>query len=162
MSEIEIELTFGGHYLLNQSDFICPIYLNSENCDFIHFYFNNKTEEQKLPFDNIVEKINKVKIVMEYNIKSFGYLFNHCKKIKEIKINKFHRNNIIDMQYMFSNCSSLTNLDISKLSSDNVINMCNMFYGCSSLKNLNISSLKTDKVIDMRNLFYDCYSLYEL
>ena len=107
ISEIEIELIFEGYNYLEQANFISPKFLSSQNSDFVHFYLNNKLEEEKIPYNYLKEKINKIKIIMEYNIKSFANLFNECKYIKEIKFNKFHRNNIIDMQYMFNSCSSL-------------------------------------------------------
>ena len=49
--------------------------------------------------------MNKIKIIIDYQIKSFERLFNECKCIEKINFKKFYRNNITNMSCMFSGCS---------------------------------------------------------
>ena len=44
---------------------------------------------------------------------------------------------------MFSGCSSLKELNLNHFNTNNVINMSCMFSGCSSLKELNLNNFKT-------------------
>ena len=61
---------------------------------YYHIYFNdNKKEVKRNYFIN--EKVNKIKIVIDPQIKSFDNLFENLEIIKSINFTKFHRNNII-------------------------------------------------------------------
>ena len=53
------------------------------------------------------EKISKLKIIIDYQIKSFNGLFKYCGCIEYMHFKKFHRNNINNMSDMFFECSSL-------------------------------------------------------
>ena len=78
------------------------------------------------------EKIEIIKIKIDYQIKSLEKLFYNCKCIESIKFKKFHRNNLTDMSYMFSGCSSLKELNLNNFNTNNVTNMSDMFSGCSN------------------------------
>ena len=52
------------------------------------------------------DKVTKIKIIIDYQVKSFKGLFNWCECIKSINFKKFFRNNITDMICMFSGCSN--------------------------------------------------------
>ena len=102
-----------------------------------HIFFNNDKEEIKRKESNENDdKVNKIKVILNYKIKSLYELYTKCRFIKKIKFIKFNRNDIKNMSFMFSGCSSLEELDISKIKTNNVIDMIDMFYGCCSLKNL--------------------------
>ena len=77
------------------------------------------------------EKISKLKIIIDYQIKSLKNLFSNCKCIEYINFKKFYRNNINNMGYMFYKCSSLKELNLSNFNTNNVTNMISMFSGCS-------------------------------
>ena len=79
--------------------------------------------------------MTKIKIIIDYQVKSFKDLFKRCECIESINFKKFYRNNITDMSYMFDGCSSLKDLNLTNFITNNVTNMSNMFDGCSSLKN---------------------------
>ena len=113
-----------------------------------HIYFNNSKIEIKRRYLNKKEKINntKIKIKIDYQVKSFSGLFLGCECIQSIYFKKFYRNNINSMSCMFSNCLSLERINFSQFNSNNVTSMGNMFYGCSSLKELNLSSFNTINV----------------
>ena len=95
--------------------------LNKKNESFYHIYFNDQKEEAKT---NRIErwevgegesKINKIRIILDYKIKSLYQLFKNCKCIKKIKFTKFNRDDIKNFSQMFEQCELLEELDISKL-----------------------------------------------
>ena len=67
--------------------------------------------------------MTKVKIIIDYQVKSFNGLFYKCDCIESINFKKFYRNNITDMSFMFSECSSLKVLYLNNFNTNNVINM---------------------------------------
>ena len=128
---------------------------------YYHIYFNDGNEETKRKTLN-GENISKIRVILDYKIKSLRKLFRKCKYIKKITFTKFKRKNIINMSKMFQGCSSLEFLDISNFNTDNVKNMSEMFYDCSLLKEIKILNFKTNNVTDMHKMFYNCSSLIEL
>ena len=87
---------------------------NKENEIYYHIYFNNDKDEIKRNYLNNNENIKKIKIVIDYQIKSFKKLFKDCGCIEYIYFKKFYRNNVTNMEAMFNGCSSLKELNISK------------------------------------------------
>ena len=126
-----------------------------------HIYFDNDKNEIKRNYLEYNEKVDKIKIYIDYQVKSFKALFLYC-NVEEIKFIKYRRKDITDMSLMFYGCHSLINLDISKLNTGNVKYMNLMFRNCKSLKNLNISNFNTEKVEQMNLLFQGCSSLEKL
>ena len=133
--------------------------LKSKERPYFHIYFNDNKKEVERNYIKKYEKIDKIKIIIEYNVESFAGLFHNCKNIKSIYFKKFYRNNINNMSNMFFGCSSLQELNLSNFNTDNVIYMNNMFYKCSSLEELNLSKFNTEKVINMSGMFNECSSL---
>ena len=156
---------------------------------FYHIYFNDNNIEIKNKYAIKEEdKVEKIKIIINYQIRSFEKLFQFCECIKSINFKKFSRININNMSYMFygctnlkslnlsnfitynvkymshmfANCSSLEKLNLSNFDTQNVYNMSYMFSGCSSLKKLKISNFKTNKTNNMSFMFYKCSSLKEI
>ena len=80
------------------------------------------------------DNVTKIKIIIDYQAKSFYKLFYWCKCIESITFKKFYRNNITDISRMFSYCSSLKELNLNNFNTNNVTDMSDMFSGCSSLK----------------------------
>ena len=134
------------------------ININKNKFSYCHIYFNGNDEEEKRNFIKENEKVEKIKIIIDYNIKSLKGLFQNCKNIKRIKFNKFNRKDIKNMSNMFCECSSLEELNLSNFNTNNVIDMRCMFYKCSSLKELNLSNFNTSKINDMGMMFYNCSS----
>ena len=155
--DIEIELI--------PTDFISEknIFINLvNNRSYFHFYFNDNNEEVNENYIPKKEKITKIRILLNCQIKSFKGLFKDCSCVKEIYFKKCNRKDIIDLSEMFEGCTSLCKLDISKLITDNVTNMSWMFYNCTSLPELNIENFNTSKVIDMSGMFKFCILIKEL
>ena len=106
---------------------------------FYHIYFNDNKEEIKNKYKIEKEdKVTKIEIIIDYQIKSFKELFYKCKCIESINFKKFYRNNINNMSRMFLGCSSLKQINLSNFNTNYVTNMSSMFHGCSSLKELNL------------------------
>ena len=126
------------------------------NKKYYHIYFDDSKEEIKRNYFKIDEKIKTVKIIIDYQVKSFKDLFYNCKCINSIRFKKFYRINITDMSYMFYGCSSLKEINLTNFNTNDVINMSHMFYGCSSLKELNLTNFDTNNVIDMKDMFSEC------
>ena len=87
----------------------------NENEKYYHIYFNDNKEEIKRNYFNKNDNVSKIKIIIDYQVKSFYKLFYYCKCIKYINFKKFCRNNINNMGSMFSRCSSLKELNLSNL-----------------------------------------------
>ena len=126
-------------------------------------YFNNNYDEEikknRLCKDH---KINKIKIIIDKDVKSLEDLFQYCYCIKKINFIQFYRNDIIDMSKMFDRCISLEEINLSNFNTKNVTNMSNMFCGCLSLKKINLSNFNTDNVTNMDSMFSCCSSLKKL
>ena len=96
---------------------------------YYHIYFNDNKEEIKRNDLKEDDNISKIKIIIDYQVKSFFALFDYCKCIEYINFKKFNRNNINNMGSMFSECSSLRELNLSNFNTNNVTNMRDMFSG---------------------------------
>ena len=137
------------------------INIDKENEIYYHIYFNNNNEIKR-NYLNINDNIEKLNIIIDYQIKSFEGLFNDYKSIEYIYFKKYYRNNITNMRMMFYGCSSLKDINLSNFNTINVVDMELMFSRCSSLKELNLSNFYTNNVTDMVYMFCDCTSLKEL
>ena len=156
-SSIEIEL------IPLKNEYGKFININMEDEIYYHIYFNNNKENEiRRAYLKKEEKISKINIFIDYQIKSLNNLFSYCDYIESIYFKKFKRNNINNMSKMFYKCSSLKELNLSDFNTNNVTDMGGMFYECSSLKVLNLSNFNTDNVNNMRYMFYNCSSLKEL
>ena len=117
-SEIEIEI------IPIKNKYGKFININKEEEKYFHIYFNNNREEIKRNYLEENEKINEIKIIIDYKVKSFKDLFQECELNECINFKNFERDNIYNMSGMFSYCSSLKKLNISNFNTNNVTNMC--------------------------------------
>ena len=138
------------------------ININKENEIYYHIYFNNNKKEIKRNYLNKNENIEIIKIIIDYQIKSFEGLFKNSECIEYISFKKFHRNNINNMSGMFYGCSSLKELNLSNFNTNNVTYMDGMFFGCSLLKELNLSNFNINNITYMNGMFHGCSSLKKL
>ena len=73
--------------------------INENDKLYYHIYFNDNKEEIKNKYKIEEEdKVTKIKIIIDYQVKSFKELFNKCRCIKSINFKKFYRNNV---KYLF-------------------------------------------------------------
>ena len=70
------------------------INFKKENEIYYHIYFDNNKQEIKRNYINQNEKINIIKILINYQINSLEELFYNCAFIETIYFKKFFRNNI--------------------------------------------------------------------
>ena len=62
---------------------------------YYHIYFNDNKEEIKNKYEiKEGDKVKKIKIIIDYKIRSFEKLFCKCQCIESINFKKFYRNNI--------------------------------------------------------------------
>jgi len=135
---------------------------NKENKCYYHIYFNDEGKEIKRNYIIEADKVEKIKIGIDYEIKNLYGLFKECICIKIMNFIQFNRKVNEDMSYLFARYSFLEEINFSKFLTNNITNMSYMFYECSSLKKLNLSNFNTNKVTDMKGMFYGCSSLEEL
>ena len=155
--EIEIEIIpikgkYGRFININKNDEL-----------YYHIYFNDNKKEIKNKYEiDEEDKVTKIKIIIDYQVKSFEGLFIECECIESINFKKFYRNNITDMSFMFYECSLLKELNLNNFNTNNATNMSCMFRGCSSLKELNLINFNTNNVTDMSGMFSGCLNELKL
>jgi len=139
------------------------ININEQDKKYFHIYFNdNKKKEFENTSLNKNNNVSKISIIIDYQIRSFSYLFSNLKCFESINFKKFYRNNVTDMSWMFFGCSSLKKLNFNNFNTNNVANMFEMFGECSSLEELNLNNFNTNNVTYMAFMFKGCSSLKEL
>ena len=101
-SQIEIEIIPSENKF---SKFI-NVKHTDDNRKYFHIYFNNSNEERNRYYTikDKKYKVKKVKILIDFQVKSFKELFKDCICIESITFKKFFRSNIIDMSSMFEGC----------------------------------------------------------
>ena len=138
------------------------INISGEEMKYYHIYFDNSNEGIKRNHMYDFEHVNKIRIIIDYHVKSFKKLFSGCKCITSVILKKFYRINVTNMSYMFYDCTLLKELTLSNLNTNNINDISGMLFGCSSLNKLNLSNFYTNNVTNMRSMFFGCSSLKEL
>ena len=95
------------------------------------------------------------------NVSNMEYMFNKCKKLKEIKgMTNFNTANLKSTFAMFQLCTELEFLDLSNFDTSNVTNMSFMFNQCNRIKEIKgISQFVTNKVKTFEAMFQGCFEL---
>ena len=128
------------HYLSTEFELIMEyksgkfININDNNKSSINIYLDNSKIESQKNAINSSDKIHKIKIMINRELKSFSGLFMDCKNIKKITVIKCYSNNIINMSSMFKGCVSLKEIILDKLITSEVIDISHMLSGFSSLR----------------------------
>ena len=129
---------------------------------YFHIYFNDNKEEIGIFDIDENDKIDKIKVLIDYQVQNLSELFKEINCIKSIKFIQFYQRNITNMSHMFYLCSALEELNLDNFTTNKVKNMSYMFNGCTKLKKLNLSKFNTSNATDMSHMFSDCESLKEL
>ena len=132
---------------------------NKEQKNFYHIYFNDSEKEINRNYISENDKIDKIKIIINFQVDSFYKLFSYCDCIESITFKNFYRKNINNMSFMFYKCTSLKEINFMNYITLNVENMSCMFFECFLLNQINLSNFDTEKVTDMSYMFYQCTSL---
>ena len=135
------------------------IYYNEK---YYHIYFDNNKEEIKRKEIFKKEKVSKIKVVIDYDIKTFNKLFQGCQTIKKINFIRFNRETVENMSYWFQGCSELEEINFTCFNINNVKNLSHMFEWCESLKILNNFKINTENVTNMSYMFNGCKSIDKL
>ena len=82
-----------------------------------------------------------------------SFMFNDCKKLKNVDLLGFDTHNAVDMKRMFGNCQELTAINLSAFDTSNVRSMFWMFRNTKKLTNLDLSTFDTSNVENMWGMF---------
>ena len=160
-NQIEVEVSLKDNLVFKKEE--PNIFINFlEGKNNYYIYFNDNKETIDRNYINKEDKVLKIRIIIEPEVKTFKGLFKDCKNIKEINFTKFNRNDIIDMSEMFYGCNSLTKINFYHFNTEKVTNMSKMFMQCCSLENLDLSIFNTKDVENMSFMFSQCNALKEL
>ena len=132
------------------------LYNAKKNKSHYHIYLNDDKIETKRKSITKAEKINKIILEIDYDIKSLKDLFRERIYIKKINFIKFNRDDVIDMSSMFYGCEFLEEINFSKIKTNNVTDMNSMFKDCKALKELDLSYFNTNNVTNMSSMFCGC------
>ena len=126
--KIIIELYTNGYPNTDRPIFI---YNNCLNLNYYHFYFNEdkKEQKQKKIYYDINRNVKKIRIELDYQVKSLCLLFKLCESIKAIHFLKFNRSDIRNIDRMFWKCDNLKEINLSNFNSENIDNMRELFLG---------------------------------
>lgn len=138
------------------------ININENKRQYFHIYFDDNITEENRTYITENDRVNRIRIIIENEIKSFAKLFRFCNCIERINFVKCDNKKITNLDSIFMHCSSLIDINISNLKTDNVTNMGSMFSVCSALTNLNLSNFNTQNVFTMYQMFFACKSLVNL
>ena len=136
------------------------INIKEEDKKYFHIYFNNNKKEIKRNYIKENEKIEIIKIIIDYQVNSFKNLFKNIEINKKIFL-KMIKNNINDMNSMFYECSSLNELNLNSFNTINVTDMSSMFSRCSSLKELNLDNFDFSDAY-VNDMFNECSENFTL
>ena len=79
------------------------IRIYNKQCEkYYHIFFNDSKEEITRHYLTEKDKVNKIRIIIDYQVESLNGLFFGCHCIESINFIKFNRNNIINMNNMFA------------------------------------------------------------
>ena len=155
-SSIELEI------LPSNKEYGQFIRIEDEEEKYFHIYFNDNRKEIKRCYVKERDNVQKINIIIDYQITSFEKLFYCCDCIESIKFKKFYRNNINNMRWMFYGCRLLQKINLFSFNTKSVIDMSGMFYECISLKEIDLSNFNINNVQDMGEMFSNCSSLKEI
>ena len=153
---------------------------------YYHIFFDNDRQEIDRNYITRDDKVEKIKIIIDYQVKSFkelffkcdciesinfkklskkitssSYMFYFCSSLKEVNFSNCNLK-VVDMNGMFCDCSSLKKINLSNFDISDFTNMKMMFCSCSSLENIDLSNFNTDSVNNMSSMFNNCSKLEEL
>ena len=124
---------------------------------YFHIYFNDDlNKEIKRDYITEKDKVSKIKIIIDYKIKSLSRLFKTIICIKSINFIKFKNKNINNMSHLFESCS-LKKINFSNFITKNVTDMRCMFMSCEALGT--VPEYNLSKCTDISKMFSGCGNL---
>lgn len=92
-------------------------------------------------------------------VEDFSYIFDGCKKLKEINAGGWDTARGADFTYPFGGCESVEKIDISGWNFNRIDDIRNMFMGLASLKEVVWDGIVTDNILYLNDMFNGCTSL---
>jgi len=78
-------------------------FINISTGKYYHIFFNDNLEEMKRDYITVEDYVNKIKIVIDYEIKNLFGLFYKITFIRKINFIKFRRNDIKNIYFFLKN-----------------------------------------------------------
>ena len=144
---------------------------NTKPVDISFTKLNNEIIHSKNNFLAPGHEVKKINISFSSVDFTFSRLFYDCACIKEIKILKFHRDDVKDMSYMFYACKNLKKINFCSYCKNlaiffapnfvgkKTIDISNMFYYYSKLRYIDLSHFSITCETIARGLFGFCFNL---
>ena len=125
--------------------------LDKKNEPYIQIYFNDGVVNKKRYHIKKKDKVSKIRIIIDYQIKSFYKLFSNINIIESIEFKKYNRSDITNMSHMFSGCKKLKKIILNNFKTNEVVDMSYMFYYYSYFGNFiflfNVKSLFVNNTV---------------
>ena len=115
------------------------INVNTKNVTNMSLMFRDSSIEGCLNTIEGLEKFNTSKV------RDMSYMFNNCKRLKEIDVSTFDTKNVLYMDSIFYCCSGLEKLDLSNFSTRSIVSMDNMFFSTEVSDMLDLSSFNVSQ-----------------
>ena len=132
-------------------------YINNKKINLI-----NENNKWKI-FENIQKGKNKFKIIFNNSLTTLFRFFNECTSLFSIDLSNLDTSNVIDFGFIFNGCNKLKEIKgLNNLNTSKVNNMKSLFQDCNELEYLDLSNFDTSNVIDMSGMFNLCYKLKEI
>ena len=94
----------------------------------------------------------------EFKASNVSSMFAKCEALESVLLPKFIRS-ISSFTYMFDGCKKIKNIDLTSVSFSMPSSIASVFNGCKSLESVNFSTLDTRQVTSADNVFGSCTSL---
>ena len=136
--------------------------LKKEDKPFFHIYFDDNKKEIKRNYLTKNEKIKKIKILIDYQVKSFFELFSECSCIESLNFKKCNRNDLDTFNSLFYKCTNLKEINLKNMNTEKIKDMSYLFGSCKSLQKIDLTYFLTERVENMNDMFSSCSSLKEI
>ena len=94
----------------------------------------------------------------EFTASNISSMFAKCEALESVLLPKIIRS-ISSFTYMFDGCKKIKNIDLTSVSFSTPDSMASVFNGCKSLESVNLSTLDTRQVTSANSAFGNCTSL---
>ena len=94
----------------------------------------------------------------EFRASNVSSMFSKCEALESVSLPKIIRS-ISSFTYMFDGCKKIKNIDLTSLRFSMPTSIASVFSGCTSLEGVNLSTLDTGQVTSSDSAFGGCTSL---
>jgi len=110
-------------------------YINNKKINLI-----NENNKWKI-FENIQKGKNKFKIIFNNSLTTLFRFFNECTSLFSIDLSNLDTSNVIDFGFIFNGCNKLKEIKgLNNLNTSKVNNMKSLFQDCNELEYLDLSN----------------------